>query len=189
MYPLPLYYFLSQFWIPPLPLLPVTFLNDPYAMAVNDKSVRSTHYCLLCQRDHDPAKWRNRERTEATSLQIAIFNVRYVAITSDHNTRSYKQKKETSTHRKPNWKMTLTKAMRILWLVQQPKWNQVLYVQCTCQSETCTLWQRNRYTLSVIRQKGKSQNGCFKKTEHLKFSENRIFLTRWHVHIRVCIRR
>ena len=93
MYPLPLYYFLSQFWIPPLPLLPVTFLNDPYAMAVNDKSVRSTHYCLLCQRDHDPAKWRNRERTEATSLQIAIFNVRYVAITSDHNTRSYKQKK------------------------------------------------------------------------------------------------
>ena len=31
---------------------------------------------------------------------------------------------------------------------------------------------------SVIRQKGESQNGCFKKTKHAKFSKKRIFLTR-----------
>ena len=31
--------------------------------------------------------------------------------------------------------------------------------------------------LSVIRQKGKFQNGCFKKTKHTKFSEKRLFLT------------
>ena len=32
---------------------------------------------------------------------------------------------------------------------------------------------------SVIRQKGESQNGCFKKTKHAKFSEKRTFLTPW----------
>ena len=31
--------------------------------------------------------------------------------------------------------------------------------------------------LPVIRQKGQSQNGCFKKTKHVKFSEKRTFLT------------
>ena len=30
---------------------------------------------------------------------------------------------------------------------------------------------------SVIRQKGESQNGCYKKTKHAKFSEKRTFLT------------
>ena len=30
---------------------------------------------------------------------------------------------------------------------------------------------------SVIRQKGESQNGCFKKTKHVEFSEKRTFLT------------
>ena len=36
---------------------------------------------------------------------------------------------------------------------------------------------------SVIRQKGKSQNGCFKKTKHTKFSEKRTFLTSWYAHV------
>ena len=31
--------------------------------------------------------------------------------------------------------------------------------------------------LSVIRQKGKSQNGCFQKTKHVQFSVKRTFLT------------
>ena len=30
---------------------------------------------------------------------------------------------------------------------------------------------------SVIRQKGESQNGCFKNTKHAKFSEKQTFLT------------
>ena len=30
---------------------------------------------------------------------------------------------------------------------------------------------------SVIRQKGESQNGCFKKAKHVKFSKKRTFLT------------
>ena len=34
--------------------------------------------------------------------------------------------------------------------------------------------------LSVIRQKDESQNGCFKKTKHVKFSEKRTFLTAWY---------
>ena len=37
--------------------------------------------------------------------------------------------------------------------------------------------------LPVIRQKGQSQNGCFKKTKHVKFSEKRTFLTPWYTHI------
>ena len=32
-------------------------------------------------------------------------------------------------------------------------------------------------TSSVNRQKSKSQNGCYKKTKHTKFSEKRTFLT------------
>ena len=31
------------------------------------------------------------------------------------------------------------------------------------------------YKSSVIRQKGESQNGCYKKTKHAKFSEKRTF--------------
>ena len=37
--------------------------------------------------------------------------------------------------------------------------------------------------LSVIRQKGKSQNECCKKTKHAKFFEKRIFLTLWYAHV------
>ena len=42
--------------------------------------------------------------------------------------------------------------------------------------------------LLVIRQKGKSQNGCFKKTKHTKFSEKQIFPTPWYAHACVDIR-
>ena len=42
--------------------------------------------------------------------------------------------------------------------------------------------------LSVIRQKGESQNGCYKKTKHAKFSEKRIFLASWYEHVRVEVR-
>ena len=40
----------------------------------------------------------------------------------------------------------------------------------------------------VIRQKGESQKGCFKKTKHAKFWEKRTFLTTWYVHTYVRIR-
>ena len=36
---------------------------------------------------------------------------------------------------------------------------------------------------SVVRQKGESQNGCFKKTKYVKFSEKRTFLTSWYAHL------
>ena len=36
---------------------------------------------------------------------------------------------------------------------------------------------RMKDTSSVIGQKGESQNGCFKKTKHVKFPEKRTFLT------------
>ena len=42
--------------------------------------------------------------------------------------------------------------------------------------------------LSDIRQKGKFQNGCFKKTKHTKFSEKRLFLTPRYAHVYVRIR-
>ena len=38
---------------------------------------------------------------------------------------------------------------------------------------------------SVIRQKGESQNGCYKKTKHAKFSEKQTFLTPWYAHVSV----
>ena len=38
---------------------------------------------------------------------------------------------------------------------------------------------------SVIRQKGESQNGCFKKTKQAKFSEKLTFLTPWYAHVPV----
>ena len=45
-----------------------------------------------------------------------------------------------------------------------------------------------RYRTSVIRQKGESQNGCFKKAKHGKFSEKRTFLTPWYAYVRFEIR-
>ena len=36
---------------------------------------------------------------------------------------------------------------------------------------------------SVIRQKGESQNGCFKKTKHAKFFEKRTFLNPWYTYV------
>ena len=36
------------------------------------------------------------------------------------------------------------------------------------------------YSSSLKGQKGRSQNGCFKKTKHAKFSEKRTFLTPWY---------
>ena len=40
---------------------------------------------------------------------------------------------------------------------------------------------------SVIRQNGESQNGCFEKTKHAKFSENSTCLTPLYAHARVRI--
>ena len=45
----------------------------------------------------------------------------------------------------------------------------------------------SKSVLSVIRQKGESQNGCFKKTKHTKFSENWTFLTPWYAHVKFII--
>ena len=42
---------------------------------------------------------------------------------------------------------------------------------------------------SVIRQKGEFQNGGNKKKKLCKFSEKLTFLTPWHAHVRVYIRR
>ena len=39
-----------------------------------------------------------------------------------------------------------------------------------------------KYISSVIRQKGESQNACFKKTKHAKFYEKWTFLTPWYAH-------
>ena len=36
----------------------------------------------------------------------------------------------------------------------------------------------------VITQKGESQNGCYKKTKHAKFSEKQTFLAPWYSHVR-----
>ena len=43
----------------------------------------------------------------------------------------------------------------------------------------------NSNSLIIIR-KGESQNGCFKKTKHAKFSKKRTFLTPWYAHVRTC---
>ena len=40
------------------------------------------------------------------------------------------------------------------------------------------IWEKLKS--SVIRQKGESQNGCFKKTKHAKFFEKRTFLASWY---------
>ena len=42
--------------------------------------------------------------------------------------------------------------------------------------------------LLVIREKGKPQNGCLKKTKHTKFSEKRTFLTPRYALVYVRIR-
>ena len=49
------------------------------------------------------------------------------------------------------------------------------------------LWKRN-YSSSTIRQKGDSQNRYYKKINHVKFSEKRVFLTPWYAQVHVRIR-
>ena len=48
-----------------------------------------------------------------------------------------------------------------------------------------TFFFRYFESLSVIRQKGQSQNGCYEETEHTKFSEKRTFLTPRYAHVRI----
>ena len=54
-----------------------------------------------------------------------------------------------------------------------------------CNSINLNFFTRLRisFSWSMVRQKGESQNGCFKKTKHDKFSEKKIFYplirTRW----------
>ena len=43
----------------------------------------------------------------------------------------------------------------------------------------------SKLSSSVIRQKGESQNGCFKKAKHAKISEKQTFLTSWYAHVRI----
>ena len=57
------------------------------------------------------------------------------------------------------------KAFKLFRITAQPKLRK--YLQC--------------YFSSVIRQKGESQNGCFKKTKHAKFSEKRTFFGKFGV--------
>ena len=45
----------------------------------------------------------------------------------------------------------------------------------------------SKFICLVMWQKGESQNGCFKKTKQIKFSEKRTFLTPWYAHVRVLI--
>ena len=50
------------------------------------------------------------------------------------------------------------------------------------------IWLRDRRQISLQivgnkAEKGESQNGCFKKTKHAKFSQKRTFLTTWYTHV------
>ena len=49
-----------------------------------------------------------------------------------------------------------------------------------------SIWQVESIgILSVIKQKGESQKGYFKKTKYTKFSEKQVFLTPWYAHVYV----
>ena len=50
----------------------------------------------------------------------------------------------------------------------------------------CCLKKSNKKLL-IIRQKSESQNECFKKTKHAKFSEKRTFITPWYPLTYVCV--
>ena len=64
-------------------------------------------------------------------------------------------------------------------------------VHCANTYSLSSAWKRFkwfRFKALVIRQKGKFQNGCFKKIKHVKFSEKRTFLTPWYAQIHLRIR-
>ena len=50
---------------------------------------------------------------------------------------------------------------------------------------TCFVFLASPWTINlpVKRKKGESQNGCFKKTRHAKFSEKWTFRTLWYAHL------
>ena len=53
-------------------------------------------------------------------------------------------------------------------------------ISCCNRKTVMKEWQ---YISSVTRQKDKSQNGCFKKTKHAKFSEKRTVLIPWYADV------
>ena len=62
------------------------------------------------------------------------------------------------------------------------RWN--FYVSLRLSWYVCNILPRNaEVNSSVIRQKDESQNGCFKKTKHVKFPEKQTFLTSWYTHV------
>ena len=43
------------------------------------------------------------------------------------------------------------------------------------------------YIPSATRQKGESQNGCYKRTKYAKFSEKQTFFTSWYTHVQMFV--
>ena len=64
----------------------------------------------------------------------------------------------------------------------------ILQIICNILIQFCVLKTSLIFNSSVIRQKGESQNGSFKKKNLSKFSEKGTFLTPWYAHVRVRIR-
>ena len=72
--------------------------------------------------------------------------------------------------------------LRILWCLSRWLWHLVIKFKINDIFVRVFNWILS-INSSVIRKKGKSQNGCFKKTKHVKFSEKRLFLTPWYPHV------
>ena len=72
--------------------------------------------------------------------------------------------------------LSLRSLICCIWLL---RWASIWLI---CLNKTKTLQQLS----SVIRQKSESQNGCFKKTKHVEFSEKRTFLTPRYADVRTC---
>ena len=57
------------------------------------------------------------------------------------------------------------------------------YISCNCRQ--LKWWEIESDISSVITQKGESQNGCFKKTKHVKLSKKRTFFKPWYAHVNI----
>ena len=64
------------------------------------------------------------------------------------------------------------------------KWHVALIPNTKLSNAWLQSKNRTHDTSLVIREKGKSQNGCFKKTRHVKFFEKQTFLTLCYANVR-----
>ena len=112
------------------------------------------------------------------ALKFNVFEIRESPLRP--NTQLLHESVKLLHLRNSNWKRRSTVICFHWYKLQGSEWSKSLNSKLT----RINIYWGYQQISSVKRQKGKSQDGCNKKTKHTKFSEERKFLTPWYAYVR-----